>query len=67
MDVTTYMEQHGHEQLSVYTDTSAGLRAYIAIHDTTLGPSLGGVRVWPHPTEDEALMQQACTSEAVKG
>ncbi|PKB68678.1 MAG: leucine dehydrogenase [SAR202 cluster bacterium Io17-Chloro-G3] len=65
MDVTAYMEQHGHEQLSVYTDTSAGLRAYIAIHDTTLGPSLGGVRVWPHPTEDEALMDVLRLSRAM--
>ena len=56
MNVLEYMEQYGHEQLSVYTDTDAGLRAFIAIHDTTLGPALGGVRVWPHPTEDAAVM-----------
>jgi leucine dehydrogenase len=50
------METHGHEQLCVFTDQSVGLRAFIAIHDTTLGPALGGVRIWPHKTEDEALM-----------
>ena len=56
MNVLEYMERYGYEQLSVYTDTGVGLRAFIAIHDTTLGPALGGVRVWPHATEDEAVM-----------
>ncbi len=56
MNVLDYMEQNGFEQFSVYTDAASGLRAFIAIHDTTLGPALGGVRVWPHATEDEAVM-----------
>ncbi len=56
MDIAGYMERHGHEQLVVCHEPSAGLKAYIAIHDTTLGPACGGVRVWPHATEEEALM-----------
>ena len=56
MQVTEYMELHGHEQLCVFTDTNVGLKAFVAIHDTTLGPALGGVRFWPHKTEDDALM-----------
>ena len=40
MQVTEYMEAHGHEQLCVFTDTNVGLKAFIAIHDTTLGPAL---------------------------
>ena len=56
MDVLEYMEAHGHEQLSVYTDRESGLRAFIAIHDTTLGPAVGGVRIWPHKTEQEAIV-----------
>jgi leucine dehydrogenase len=56
MNITQYMETHGHEQLSVFTDNSVGIRAFISIHDTTLGPALGGVRIWPHKTEDDALM-----------
>ena len=56
MNVLEYMENYGHEQFSVYTDPDVGLRAFIAIHDTTLGPALGGVRVWPYATEDEAVM-----------
>ncbi len=56
MNVTEYMEAEGHEQLCVYVDKGVGLRAFIAIHDTTLGPALGGVRIWPHKTEDEAIL-----------
>jgi leucine dehydrogenase len=56
MNITEYMETQGHEQLSVFTDKSVGLRVFIAVHDTTLGPALGGVRIWPHKTEDDAIM-----------
>lgn len=56
MNIAEYMETHDHEQLCVFTDKGIGLRVFIAIHDTTLGPSLGGVRIWPHKTEDEALI-----------
>jgi leucine dehydrogenase len=44
-DVVEFMEQHGHERLAVFRDRETGLRAVIAIHDTTLGPGLGGTRV----------------------
>ena len=50
------MEAEGHEQLSIFVDRDVGIRAFIAIHDTTLGPGLGGVRIWPHKTEDEAIL-----------
>ena len=50
-----YMERNNFEQLSAYTDPEVGLRALISIHDTTLGPALGGVRVWPHSTEEAAI------------
>jgi leucine dehydrogenase len=65
MDVLEYMETHGHEQLTVYTDKEVGLRAFIAVHDTTLGSALGGVRVWPHPTEDAAVTDVLRLSEAM--
>jgi len=65
MNITEYMGAHGHEQLSVWTDPSAGLRAFIAIHDTTLGPALGGVRIWPHPTEEAAIMDVLRLSRAM--
>jgi leucine dehydrogenase len=55
LDVIEYMEQWGHEQLVACVDRKAGLRAFIAIHDTTLGPALGGCRVWKYASESEAV------------
>ncbi len=49
------MEKHEHEQVLFCFDRPTGLRAIIAIHDTTLGPALGGTRMWPYASEDEAL------------
>lgn len=44
-----------HAQVSFVSDAATGLRAIIAVHDDTLGPSLGGCRIWPYATEAEAL------------
>ncbi len=49
------MTQLGHQQVVFSLDERVGLRAIIAIHDTTLGPALGGVRFWPYQSESEAL------------
>ena len=49
------MEMMGHEQILFCTDEETGLKAIIAIHDTTLGPALGGTRMWDYTTEAEAL------------
>ncbi len=45
----------GHEQVVFCHDKSTGLKAIIAIHDTTLGPALGGCRMWDYKSEEEAL------------
>ncbi|MBI4301799.1 MAG: Glu/Leu/Phe/Val dehydrogenase [Chloroflexi bacterium] len=55
MKVMDYMAQHGHEQLVYCSNPEAGLRAFIAIHDTTLGPALGGARMRPYASEAEAV------------
>ena len=47
----------GHEQVVFCQDTQTGLRAIIAIYSTALGPSLGGTRFFPYPTEDAALAE----------
>ena len=65
MNITEYMERHGHEQLSIWTDPKAGLRAFIAIHDTSLGPALGGVRIWPYPNEEQAILDVLRLSRAM--
>jgi phenylalanine dehydrogenase len=44
-----------HEQVVFCNDPSTGLRAIIAIHNTTLGPALGGCRMQPYNSMDEAL------------
>ncbi len=44
-----------HEQIVFCHNKDAGLRAIIGIHNTTLGPALGGTRMWPYATEEEAL------------
>jgi len=44
-----------HEQVMFCNDPATGLKAIIAIHDTTLGPALGGTRMYPYETLEEAL------------
>lgn len=56
MSVFEQMERDGHEQVIFCYDKASGLKAIIAIHDTTLGPALGGCRMWQYPTEAEALV-----------
>lgn len=55
MPVFEEMARQGHEQLIFCYDRASGLRAIIAIHDTTLGPALGGTRMWPYPQEADAI------------
>lgn len=55
MDIFRYMEEHGHEQLVFCYDKASGLKAIIGIHDTTLGPALGGCRMWAYASEEEAI------------
>jgi len=50
------MSTTGHEQLIFCQHQDAGLRAIIAIHDTTLGPALGGTRMWNYSSEEEAIV-----------
>ncbi|WP_331445977.1 Glu/Leu/Phe/Val dehydrogenase [Natranaerobius thermophilus] len=49
------MEQQGHEQVIFNYDKKTGLKAIIAIHDTTLGPALGGCRMMDYESDDDAL------------
>jgi leucine dehydrogenase len=44
-----------YEHVAFCRDDATGLRAIIAVHDTTLGPALGGLRMRPYATDDEAL------------
>ena len=45
----------GHEQIVFCNDEATGLKAIIGIHNTTLGPSMGGCRMWAYDSEEEAV------------
>ena len=49
------VESTNHEQIVFCNDNATGLKAIIAIHNTVLGPGLGGTRMWNYATEAEAL------------
>lgn len=55
IDLEFFEKVYEHEQVVICNDPSTGLRAIIAIHDTTLGPATGGCRMWPYKSFDEAL------------
>ncbi|WP_347862787.1 branched-chain amino acid dehydrogenase [Salimicrobium sp. PL1-032A] len=55
MEFFSYMEKYDYEQLIFCQDKTSGLKAVIAIHDTTLGPALGGTRMWTYDTEEAAV------------
>lgn len=55
MKLFSQVESMGHEQVVFCHDPTSGLKAIIAIHDTTLGPALGGTRLLPYENEDDAL------------
>jgi leucine dehydrogenase len=44
-----------HEQVVICHEPEAGLRALIAVHDTTLGPALGGIRMWTYDSDEAAM------------
>jgi leucine dehydrogenase len=55
MDVFASSAFDHHEQVVFAHDRASGLRAIVAVHDTTLGPAVGGCRMWPYRSEEEAL------------
>ncbi|RID89344.1 Glu/Leu/Phe/Val dehydrogenase [Peribacillus asahii] len=55
MEMFQYLEKYDYEQVVFCQDKQSGLKAIIAIHDTTLGPALGGTRMWMYPSEEDAI------------
>ncbi len=49
------LQSRGHEQVVFCHNPDVGLKAIIAIHNTVLGPALGGLRMWPYQSEQDAL------------
>jgi leucine dehydrogenase len=55
MEIFAQLEKRSHEQVVFCHDEGTGLRAIVAIHDTTLGPALGGTRMWSYASDADAL------------
>ena len=55
MAIFSHPEFDGHEEVVFCQDPASGLKAIVAIHNTRRGPALGGCRMWPYASEDEAL------------
>jgi leucine dehydrogenase len=54
--VFEHMQQMGHEQIVFCHDPNSGLNAIISLHNTTLGPALGGTRLWNYNSHEEAII-----------
>ncbi|WP_416308038.1 Leu/Phe/Val dehydrogenase [Neptunicella sp. SCSIO 80796] len=55
MSLFEHKAYNQHEHVAFFQHKSSGLKAIIAIHNTNLGPSLGGCRMWPYSSSEEAL------------
>ncbi|MBI1803678.1 MAG: Glu/Leu/Phe/Val dehydrogenase [Ignavibacteriae bacterium] len=55
MDIFKEIERREHEQVVFCSDKQSKFRAIIAIHNTTLGPALGGARMWMYASDQDAL------------
>lgn len=51
----TDITREGYEKVVTCEDADSGLRSVIAVHNTTLGPALGGLRMWPYGSRDDAV------------
>lgn len=56
MEIFKKLEEYDYEQLVFCQDKGSGLKAIIAIHDTTLGPALGGTRICDYDNDEEAII-----------
>jgi leucine dehydrogenase len=65
MEIFDSLVEGEHEQVAFWSDKVARLRSIIAIHDTTLGPAIGGVRMFPYKSENEALKDVLLLSKSM--
>ena len=56
MKIFKELNSRGHEQIAFFNDPYSGLKGIVAIHNTTLGPALGGCRMWNYKSEEEAII-----------
>ena len=65
MQILETMQASEHEQVAFCRDRETGLRAIVAIHDTRLGPGLGGIRIREYESEHAALTDVLRLSQAM--
>jgi len=70
MTLFRHIERFGHESVTFFSDPASRLRMIVAVHNTVMGPALGGCRMWPYAGIDEALedvlrLSRAMTYKAV--
>ena len=56
MEIFELIRDGGHEQVVFCSEPSCGYKGIIAIHDSTLGPALGGTRFWNYESDAEAVI-----------
>jgi len=56
MDIFELVGHYGHEQVVFWSEPSIGYKGIIALHDTSLGPALGGTRFWQYADERSAVV-----------
>lgn len=56
MEILKAMKSMGHEQVLFCQDTPSGYNGIICIHNTVLGPAIGGARLWNYASEEDALI-----------
>ncbi|KXG78604.1 Leucine dehydrogenase [Fervidicola ferrireducens] len=55
MEIFKVIGEMGHEEVVFCNDPESGLKAIIAVHNTNLGPALGGCRMWSYDSEEDAI------------
>jgi len=65
MSLFRRIEERGHESVTFFSDPANRLRMIVAVHNTVMGPSLGGCRLWPYAGLDEALTDVLRLSRAM--
>lgn len=65
MELFQLMKNQEHEEVVFFYDKASKIKAIVAVHDTTLGPALGGCRMWNYRTETEAIEDVLRLSKAM--
>ena len=65
MSILDVLDTDDFEQLTLLRDPETGIRAAVAVHDTTMGPSLGGVRMRRYPSHDDAVRDALALARAM--